>query len=130
MDNSHDTFASIVLVLCTLHDDNHLPIIDCESLLECILGAEEIIDHHVETSTYLALCNAGIAHHHFGQFGNGRVEGRLAGYILVTSDNLADAGISLDLAREMTRLQANVVPPRGVLHDVNYDGLPKSEITF
>jgi hypothetical protein len=91
---------------------------------------EGIIDCDVETSTYSALCNAGIAHCHVGQFGNGPIKGQLVGYVLLTSYNLADVNISLGIAREMARLQANVILPRGKLHDVNYDGLPKSAITF
>ncbi len=74
--------------------------------------------------------NAGIAHPYIGQFGNGCIEGKLAGYVPLTSDNLVDVNISLRVAREMVRLQANVVPLRWELHYVNYDGLPKSAIIF
>jgi hypothetical protein len=73
-------------------------------------------------SAYLALCNAGIAHCHVGRFGNGRIEGRLVRYVPVLSDDLADVNISLGIAREMARLQANVVPLRMELRDVNHNG--------
>jgi hypothetical protein len=130
MDNDNNAIASAACTLCTLHDDNHLPIIDCDSVLECICGAEGIIDCGIETSTYSALCNAGIAHSHVEQFGNSCVKGQLVGYVLLTSDDLADVNISLGIAREMARLQANVVPQHWELRDVNYDGLPNSRIAF
>jgi hypothetical protein len=130
MDNDGSAIASDVHALCTLHDDNHLPIIDCDLVLEHIFGAEGIKDCNIETSTYLALCDTGIVHYHVGQFGNGRIKGRLVGYIPLVSDNLADVNISLGVAREMARLQANVVLLHGELRDVNYDCLLESAITF
>jgi hypothetical protein len=126
MDNEDNAIASAACALCTLHDDNRPPIIDCDLVLERVFGVEGIINHDVETSTYLALRNAGIHWTIWHRLHQGPV----GLYVPLTSDNLADVNISLGAAREMARLHANVVPPRGELRDVNYDGLPKGAITF
>jgi hypothetical protein len=52
MDNDNNDIASAARALCTLHDDNHLPITDCDSELERIFGTEGIIDRNDETLTY------------------------------------------------------------------------------
>jgi hypothetical protein len=130
MDGNDDAMSSAARALCTLHDDDHPPIIDCDSVLERIFGLEGIIDHDVETSTYSALYNTGIAHCHIGQFGNGCIEGRLVRYVPLASEDLADVNISLGIVREMARLQTNVILLPGGMRDVNYDGFPKSVITF
>ncbi len=101
MDNNNDAITSAACASCTLHDNDHPPIIDCDSVLEPIFGMEGIIDCNVETSTYSAFCNAGIVHHHAGQLGNGHIEGQLVGYVPVMSDNLADVNISLGISRKM-----------------------------
>jgi hypothetical protein len=67
MDDNNNAIASAACTLCTLHDDNHPPIIGCYLVLERIFGVEGIIDRDVKTSTYSALCNAGIAHCHIGK---------------------------------------------------------------
>ncbi len=101
MDDDNIAIASTVRMSCTLYNDDHLPIIDCNLVLERIFGVEGLIDHNVETLTYSGLCNAGIVHRRVGQCGNGHVKGRLVGYVPVTSDDLADVDISLGVAREM-----------------------------
>ncbi len=42
MDNKNNAIASTARALCTFHDDNHPPIIDCNLILERIFGMEGI----------------------------------------------------------------------------------------
>jgi hypothetical protein len=74
MDDNSNTIARAARASCTSRNDDHPPIIDCDLVPEHIFGAEGMIDHDIKTLTYLALCDAGIAHHLVGRFGNGCVE--------------------------------------------------------
>ena len=92
-------------------------LVDFDSVLVRIFGAEGMIDRDLETSTYSALCDAGIAYRYLGRFGNGRVEGWLDGYSPLACSDLADVDASLAIAREMARLHYTFVLPGGELED-------------
>lgn len=104
-----------------------IDVIDCDSVLVRVFGAEGMIDRDVETSTYSALCDAGIAHRHIGRFGNGRVEGWLVDYVPLSPDDLSNVDISMGIAREMANMHANFVLPPGELRDVHY-GTDESDV--
>lgn len=106
------------------HDDGDRPsrdvvasLVDFDSVLVRIFGAEGMIDRDLETSTYSALCDAGVAYRYLGRFGNGRVEGWLDGYSPLACSDLADVDASLAIAREMARLHYTFVLPGGELED-------------
>jgi ethanolamine kinase len=109
-------------------DDGPDDIVDCDSVLVRIFGAEGMIDRDVETSTYSALCDAGIAYRHLGRFGNGRVEGWLVNYVPLSPDDLSNVDISLGIAREMANMHVNFVLPPGELRKLHYgtdESVPK-----
>jgi thiamine kinase-like enzyme len=86
-------------------------LIDFDSVLVRVFGAEGIINRDVETCTYSALCNAKIAYRHIGRFGNGRVEGWLDGYVPLVSTELASGTYSLDIAKEMAKMHTTFTFP-------------------
>ncbi len=49
MDYYNNAIVRAACALCTSHNDNHPPIINCDSVPEHIFGTEGIIDHDVET---------------------------------------------------------------------------------
>mmetsp|Transcript_13669 Transcript_13669/g.26717 ORF Transcript_13669/g.26717 Transcript_13669/m.26717 type:complete len:545 (+) Transcript_13669:93-1727(+) len=92
-------------------------IIDYNSLLLRIFGAEGMIDRDVETSTYAALCNVSIAYRYLGRFQNGRIEGWLEGFRPLTVEDLQEEPTSLEIAREMARLHCLFEVPEGELRE-------------
>ena len=86
-------------------------LIDFDSVLVRVFGAEGMINRDVETCTYSALCNAKIAYRHIGRFGNGRVEGWLDGYVPLLSTDLASGTYSLDIAKEMAKMHTTFTFP-------------------
>mmetsp|Transcript_6486 Transcript_6486/g.19122 ORF Transcript_6486/g.19122 Transcript_6486/m.19122 type:complete len:295 (+) Transcript_6486:593-1477(+) len=70
-----------------------------------------MIDRDVETSTYAALCDAGIAGQYLGRFSNGRIEGWLDGYKTLSKHDFADPSISSAVAIQMARLHRTFVIP-------------------
>lgn len=92
-------------------------LIDFDSVLVRVFGAEGMIDRDVETSTYSALCDAGIAYRHLGRFGNGRVEGWLDGYVPLKSAELADGSFSLEIASALANMHCSFHVPEGELRE-------------
>jgi ethanolamine kinase len=86
-------------------------LIDFDSVLVRVFGAEGMINRDVETCTYSALCNANIAYRHIGRFGNGRVEGWLDGYVPLVSTDLASGTYSLEIAKEMAKMHTTFTFP-------------------
>jgi len=72
-----------------------------EGVLIRLFGGEGVIDRDKETSTYAALCAAGIGHAYLGRFGNGRVEGFLQGFETLTPTDIADGAISQAIALKL-----------------------------
>ena len=90
---------------------------DYDSVLVRLFGAEGMINRDIETSTYAALCDAGIAYRYMGRFQNGRIEGWLDGYHPLQNDDLSHEEISLEIAKEMARLHCLFQLPQGELRD-------------
>ena len=90
-------------------------LIDFDSVLVRVFGAEGMIDRDVETSTYSALCDAGIAYRHLGRFGNGRVEGWLDGFVPLKSTELAEGTFSIEIAAELAHMHCSFQVPEGEL---------------
>mmetsp|Transcript_20460 Transcript_20460/g.33188 ORF Transcript_20460/g.33188 Transcript_20460/m.33188 type:complete len:493 (+) Transcript_20460:82-1560(+) len=99
---------------------DYSPLVDFDSVLVRIFGAEGMIDRDVETSTYAALCNADIAYRYLGRFKNGRVEGWLDGFLPLKCTDLTHAGTSLEVAKEMARLHCVFEVPEGELRDHHF----------
>ena len=95
-------------------------LVDFDSVLVRIFGAEGMINRDVETSTYAALCNADIAYRYLGRFGNGRIEGWLDGYVPLKCTDLTHDGTSLEIAKEMARLHCLFEVPEGELKDHHF----------
>ncbi|KAL7538837.1 hypothetical protein ACHAWF_006225, partial [Thalassiosira exigua] len=95
-------------------------LVDFDSVLVRIFGAEGMIDRDVETSTYAALCNADIADRYLGRFRNGRAEGWLTGYLPLKCSDLTHDGTSLEIAKEMARLHCLFEMPEGELRDHHF----------
>jgi len=114
-------FQSIVSSLvddCSNTNAAAAPLVDFDSVLVRIFGAEGMIDRDIETSTYAALCNADIAYRYRGRFANGRIEGWLDGYHpLQSHDLIHDENVSLEIAKEMARLHCLFQPPEGELRE-------------
>jgi len=96
------------------------PLVDFDSVLVRIFGAEGMIDRDVETSTYAALCNADIAYRYLGRFKNGRIEGWLDGFVSLQCTDLMHDGTSLEIAKEMARLHCLFEVPEGELSDHHF----------
>ena len=92
-------------------------LVDFDSVLVRVFGAEGMINRDVETSTYSALCNAGIAYRHLGRFGNGRVEGWLDGYVPLSSTDLSEGLYSLEIAKELAKLHCSFTILEGELRE-------------
>mmetsp|Transcript_36687 Transcript_36687/g.88412 ORF Transcript_36687/g.88412 Transcript_36687/m.88412 type:complete len:489 (-) Transcript_36687:1968-3434(-) len=106
-DNLKPAIASAVATLLKTGSSSgnyRSSLIDFDSVLMRIFGAEGMIDRDVETSTFAALCNAGIADRYIGRFDNGRIEGWLDGFVPLKCVDLTHDGTSLDIAKEMARL--------------------------
>jgi hypothetical protein len=95
-------------------------LLDFNSVLIRIFGAEGMIDRDVETSTYAALCDADIAYRYLGRFKNGRIEGWLDGFEALTCTDLATGDHSGEIAKEMARLHCCFHLPHGELRDHHY----------
>ena len=95
-------------------------LLDFNSVLVRIFGAEGMIDRDVETSTYAALCDAGIAYRYLGRFKNGRIEGWLDGFEALTCSDLATGEHCTEIAKEMARLHCMFQLPDGELRDHHY----------
>jgi ethanolamine kinase len=76
-----------------------------------------MIDRDIETSTYAALCRAGIAYDYLGRFANGRIEGWLEGYVPLRCEDLSCDSTSGQIAKEMARLHCTFTVPEGELRD-------------
>jgi hypothetical protein len=96
-------------------------LIDFDSVLVRVFGAEGMIDRDVETSTYSALCDAGIAYRHLGRFGNGRVEGWLDGYVPLKSADLAEGTFGLEIAAALANMHCSFRVPEGELREHHRD---------
>ena len=95
-------------------------LLDFDSVLVRIFGAEGMIDRDVETATYAALCDANIAYRYLGRFKNGRIEGWLDGFQALTCADLALGHHSVDIAKGMARLHCLFQLPKGELRDHHY----------
>ena len=96
-------------------------LVNFDSLLIRIFGAEGMIDRDVETATYAALCRAGVAHTYLGRFQNGRIEGWLEGYVPLQCKDLQCEETSIQLAKEMARLHCLFRVPDGELREHHGD---------
>ena len=103
-----------------LSEDGIKSLIDYNSVLIRIFGAEGMIDRDVETSTYAALCNADIAYRYLGRFNNGRIEGWLDGFVPLKCTDLTHDGTSLQIAKEMARLHCLFEVPEGELRNHHF----------
>ncbi|KAL7538508.1 hypothetical protein ACHAXR_008595 [Thalassiosira sp. AJA248-18] len=121
--------ASVVAKLLSNNNDgtsssssiDYIPsLIDFDSVLIRIFGAEGMINRDVETSTYAALCNADIAYRYLGRFSNGRIEGWLDGFLPLHCNDLTHDGTSLEIAKEMARLHCLFEVPEGELSDHHF----------
>ena len=95
-------------------------LLNFNSVLVRIFGAEGMIDRDVETSTYAAVCDANIAYRYLGRFKNGRIEGWLDGFEALTCTDLATGEHSVEIAKEMARLHCQFQLPQGELRDLHY----------
>lgn len=83
-----------------------------ESVLVRIFGGHGMIDRDVETSTYAALAEQGIALPYYGRFGNGRLEGWCPNGRHLQVQELSQRQFSLGIARATARLHSQfVIPP-------------------
>mmetsp|Transcript_29039 Transcript_29039/g.61353 ORF Transcript_29039/g.61353 Transcript_29039/m.61353 type:complete len:502 (+) Transcript_29039:76-1581(+) len=98
----------------------HSSLLDFDSVLVRIFGAEGMIDRNVETCTYAALCNADIAYRYLGRFANGRIEGWLDGYVPLQCTDLTHDETSLEIAKEMARLHCIFELPEGELRNHHF----------
>ena len=96
-------------------------LVNFDSILIRIFGAEGMIDRDVETATYAALCRAGVAHDYVGRFQNGRIEGWLEGYVPLKCKDLQSEETSIQLAKEMARLHCLFRVPEGELREHHGD---------
>eukprot|EP00571_Detonula_confervacea_P004264 CAMPEP_0172316416 /NCGR_PEP_ID=MMETSP1058-20130122/28114_1 /TAXON_ID=83371 /ORGANISM="Detonula confervacea, Strain CCMP 353" /LENGTH=488 /DNA_ID=CAMNT_0013030717 /DNA_START=14 /DNA_END=1477 /DNA_ORIENTATION=- len=114
-------FASVVTTLLNNSTSiNCSSLIDFNSVLIRIFGAEGMINRDIETSTYAALCNADIAYRYLGRFNNGRVEGWLDGFLPLQFRDLSHDETSLGIAKEMARLHCLFEVPDGELRDHHF----------
>ena len=109
-------FGTLRRTLVQLERDD-ASLIDFDSVLVRVFGAGGMIDRDVETSTYSALCDAGIAYRHLGRFGNGRVEGWLDGYAPLKSTELAGGSFSLEIAAALANMHCSFQVPEGELRE-------------
>eukprot|EP00934_Nitzschia_sp_Nitz4_P007306 Nitzschia sp. Nitz4//scaffold49_size126201//59877//61004//NITZ4_003642-RA/size126201-processed-gene-0.173-mRNA-1//-1//CDS//3329553149//7296//frame0 len=76
-----------------------------------IFGAIGMIDRDVETATYAALAEQGVALEYYGRFGNGRLEQWLEGQTHLDCRQLSDPDISRGIATNLARLHSDFVIP-------------------
>ena len=77
-----------------------------------LFGAAGLIDRDVETSTYMALAQAGLAPPYYGAFGNGRVEGWMEGMRPLQTHELGHPDMARGIAAAMAQLHYGMdVPP-------------------
>ncbi|KAG7341417.1 choline/ethanolamine kinase [Nitzschia inconspicua] len=82
-----------------------------ESVLVRIFGAPGLIDRDVETSTYAALAQQGLALAYFGRFANGRIE-EWSDWKPITESDMAKPDISCYIAMQLARLHCCFnIPP-------------------
>jgi thiamine kinase-like enzyme len=91
------------------NNDNNTLIPD--TVLIRIFGGHGLIDRDVETCTFAALHQAGIAPAYYGRFQNGRLEGWLPGMRPLDVVELSQTVISKAIATQLGRLHASFVIP-------------------
>ena len=84
-------------------NDTH-SIVEFNSVLLRVFGAEGMIDRDIETSTFACLCDAGIAPGYLGRFQNGRVESWLDNFSPLGFDELSNPDISRKIAKKMSEV--------------------------
>jgi len=84
---------------------------DFDSVLVRVFGAEGIIDRDVETATFAALADNGIAPSYYGRFGNGRLEGFLDNCIPLKLTDFHISETNLEIAVKMAELHAGFKVP-------------------
>jgi len=84
---------------------------DYDSVLVRIFGAEGMIDRDVETSTFAALSDCGIAPPYYGRFSNGRLEGWLDGYVPLKLTDLQVQETNEAIALNMAKLHSSFHVP-------------------
>jgi ethanolamine kinase len=87
--------------------DDNIP----DSVLVRVFGGHGMIDRDIETSTYTALANQGIALGYYGRFENGRLEEWLGGMMTLTEPDMAIPEILLGIAKNLAQLHSKFVVP-------------------
>ena len=88
-------------------DDENVP----DSVLVRVFGAQGLIDRDVETSTYAALAQQGIALPHYGRFANGRLEEWLGNMKTLSEPDTAIPEISQTIAKHLAILHSKFKIP-------------------
>jgi thiamine kinase-like enzyme len=94
-----------------------------ESVLVRIFGAHGLIDRDIETSTYAALAQQGLALAYFGRFANGRIE-EWSDWKPLTERDMAKPDISNYIAIQLARLHCCFTIPSHLLEYHNPQGTP------
>jgi thiamine kinase-like enzyme len=94
-----------------------------ESVLLRIFGAQGLIDRDIETSTYAALAQQGLALAYFGRFANGRIE-EWSDWKPLTENDMAKPDISTYIAFQVARLHCCFTIPSHLLEYHNPQGRP------
>ena len=68
----------------------------------CVCVCVGMIDRDLETATYCALAESGIAPPYYGRFANGRIEGWIDNVLPLTLEQLSDPDVSTAIARRST----------------------------
>jgi thiamine kinase-like enzyme len=94
-----------------------------ESVLVRLFGAHGLIDRDVETSTYAALSQQGLALAYFGRFANGRLE-EWSDWKPLTEADMAKPDISSYIAVQLARLHCCFRIPSHLLEYHNPNSIP------
>ncbi|KAL3924841.1 MAG: hypothetical protein SGILL_000796 [Bacillariaceae sp.] len=94
-----------------------------ESVLVRIFGAEGLIDRDVETSTYAALAQQGLALAYYGRFANGRIE-EWSDWKPLTEKDMMKSDISGYIAMQLARLHCQFTIPKHLVEYHNPQGTP------
>ncbi|KAL7556904.1 hypothetical protein ACA910_019278 [Epithemia clementina (nom. ined.)] len=89
-----------------------------DAVLVRLFGAEGMIDRDVETSTFVALAQAGIAPPYYGAFVNGRLEGWMEGMRPLQAHELSQPDIARGIAASLAQLHYGFAMPQ---HYYYYD---------
>ena len=84
---------------------------DCDSVLVRLFGGEGMIDRDVETCTFAALADCGIAPPYYGRFENGRLEGWLEHCVTLSLPDFQVSETNQDIAAKMAELHAGFHVP-------------------